>query len=116
MVGAHKIETINETVMVAFFTEKSKAFKPSTMWSEYSKLKSTIALNRDVDISKFSKVTRFLKRKQVGHVYKKSKVLRFDDFCKFIGEANDNENLLLKVKLKKCQQKSKFLIISLRWF
>lgn len=93
-----KIHKITEKVMLAYFNNKSKNYKAPTMWSEYSKLKCMINLNRNVDISKFASLIAFLKRKSVGHRAKKSKVLTKSEFEKFILEADDNEFLLMKVK------------------
>jgi hypothetical protein len=52
--GLRKLECISEKVMLAYFMQRSKLLKPSTMWSEYSKLRTTIYLNKKVDISKFN--------------------------------------------------------------
>ena len=49
-----KVKIISEKVMLCFFNEKSAVVKSSTMWSEYSKLKCMIYMERRVDISKFN--------------------------------------------------------------
>lgn len=98
--NGRQVKVITEKVMLAFFNEKSKCIKSSTMWSEYSKLKSMIYLEHLVDISKFHGLIVFLKRMNVGHIAKKSMVLTKHDFDKFILEADDGEFLMLKVILE----------------
>lgn len=49
---AKKINSLSETVLLAYFSEKAKKVKPSTLWSYYSMLKSTILVNENCDISK----------------------------------------------------------------
>lgn len=46
------INSVSETVLMAYFSEKSKKVKPSTIWSYYSMLKSTLQINENCDISK----------------------------------------------------------------
>ncbi|KAH0816055.1 hypothetical protein GEV33_006736 [Tenebrio molitor] len=71
--------------MLAYFMQRSKLLKPSTMWSEYSKLRTTIYLNR--------------KRQSEGYRGKKSKVFTKDEVHAFLKEANDETYLMLKVLL-----------------
>ena len=61
---------INEDTVLAYFYEKSKRIKPSSLWSEYSMVKSTLLINDNVDISKFEKLKAFLKRQSVFCVKK----------------------------------------------
>jgi hypothetical protein len=92
-----KVTTVTGQVISAYFNDKSKVWASSTLWSEYSKLKCTIYAHQCIDISTFKDVTSFLKRKNVGHVAKKSKILRKDDFEKFLVEADDEKYLMFKV-------------------
>jgi hypothetical protein len=87
--GLRKLECISEKVMLAYFMQRSKLLKPSTMWSEYSKLRTTIYLNKKVDISKFNNLIAFLKRQSEGYRGKKSKVFTKDEVHAFLKEAND---------------------------
>lgn len=81
-------------VILAYLNERSKMWAPSSLWSEYSKLKCTIYAHQAVDISKFKDVITFLKRKNVGHVGKKSKILGKDHFEKYLMEADDEKSIL----------------------
>lgn len=87
----------NENVVLAYFNDEFKSYKPSTLWSYYSMLKSTILVEKDVDISKFSKVIAYLKRKNAGFKPKKSKILSREQIDKFLLEAPDELYLLTKV-------------------
>jgi hypothetical protein len=98
--GLRKLECISEKVMLAYFMQRSKLLKPSTMWSEYSKLRTTIYLNKKVDISKFNNLIAFLKRQSEGYRGKKSKVFTKDEVHAFLKEANDETYLMLKVQEK----------------
>lgn len=104
-----KIETINEEVLLAYFLRKSVVMKPSTLWSEYSKLRTTIYVNKNVDIKKFTNLIAFLKRESDGYVPKKPKMFTKNQIEKFLMEADDKEFLMMKVK-------QSFIYICLRVF
>lgn len=71
--------------------------KSSTLWSIYSMLKATISLKENIDISKYSNLTAYLKRKSVGYRAKKSKVFKRSEINQFISEAPDEIYLMMKV-------------------
>lgn len=93
----NRVNSFTERVMLAFFEDKSKSFKPSTLWSTYSKLKATLLINNSVDIGKYSKLIAYLKQKSVGYKPKKSQTFSRDEINKFLMEAPDNKNLMFKV-------------------
>lgn len=92
-----KLNKISENVMLAYFKLLSEKYKSSTLWSIYSKLKSTIQLHHDVDLSKFVKLKLLLKQKNVGYKAKKSKIFSKEELTKFFAEAPDKQYLLIKV-------------------
>lgn len=92
-----KSKTITEMVMLAYFQERSTKYKPNTLWSEYSKLRTMIHLRTKVDISTFFQLTAFLKRQSKGYLPKKSKAFLRDELHRFLLEADDEKFLLLKV-------------------
>lgn len=94
-----KNKTIDEKVMLAYFQIKSSEYKPNTLWSLYSKLRTMIHLNTKVDISSFVQLFGFLKRLSKGYVPKKSKTFKREEIDRFFGEADDEKFLLMKVKL-----------------
>lgn len=55
--------SFSENVLLAFFKEKSLIWKPSTLWSQYSMLKSMIHLNHQIRLDSYLKLITFLKRK-----------------------------------------------------
>ena len=92
------VKCINETVILAYFSEKSKTSKASTLWSHYSMLKSTLIINKNIDI-KYPKVIAFLNKKSTGYKAKKSKVFTCEEVNKFLHEADDNTFLMMKVNI-----------------
>jgi hypothetical protein len=49
---SRNIKGVSEEVLLSYFAEKVKKYKASTLWSCYSKLKSTLLIKEQVDISK----------------------------------------------------------------
>ncbi len=49
----NKCEGVSETIMLAYFSHKMKTAKSSTLWSLYSKLKATISIKENIDISRY---------------------------------------------------------------
>lgn len=94
-----RVHKISENVLLAYFGQKAKVMKSSSLWSTYSMLKATIKLKNDIDIKTFYKLTAFLKRESVGYKPKKSKTLSHHNISKFLLEAHDSEFLMKKVVL-----------------
>jgi integrase len=91
------ITKTSEKVLLAYLEEKSKKLKPPTLWSHFSMLKATLNIKENIDVRKFPKLVPYLKNKSVGYRGKKSKVLTREDVNKFIEEADNANNLLMKV-------------------
>lgn len=92
-----KESNYTENVFLAYFSEKSEFRKPSSLWSHYSMLKATVNLHHNIDISKYSKLITFLKRRSDGYKPKKSKILSRNDIERFLKEAPDDLYLMIKV-------------------
>lgn len=92
--------SFSENVVMAYFLELCSKMKSSTLWANYSMLKSTLAIKHDVNISKFPKLRSLLKRQSEGYKAKKSKILTKEEVNKFILEASDKEYLMIKVSYK----------------
>lgn len=93
----HKTSSSSETVLLAYFNELSRKYKPTSLWSTYSMLKSTMKIKEKIDISRYAQLTALLKQKSVGFKSKKSKVLRSEEINKFLTEAPDAVYLATKV-------------------
>lgn len=91
-----KVKTVSESALLAYFSEKAKVQRSSTLWSHYSMLRTTISIKQNVDISKYTNLLAFLKRQAEGYQAKKSKIFMKDDFNRFLKEA-DNSYLAIKV-------------------
>lgn len=92
-----KNKNYTESVLLAYFLEKSKYYKPSTMWSYYSMLKATLNVHDNIDISRYARLIAFLKRKSDGYKPKKSKILSREEIELFLREAPDDLYLMMKV-------------------
>lgn len=93
------IKKFTESVLLAYFAENSKKMKSSTLWSSYSMLKTCLIVQDNVDISKFSKLIAFLKRKSVGYRAKKSRIFTRTEISRFLLEAPDESFLMMKVNI-----------------
>lgn len=100
-------KTFSENVFLAYFNEKSETWKPSTLWAQYSMLRSMMNLNNQIDISSYKKLLAFLKMKAKGFQSKKAAVFTREEIQKFLTEAPDAEYLAAKVKHKKSINKIK---------
>ena len=90
-------EGLSENVLMAYFTEIAQQLSPSTLWSRYSMLKNTLQANNNVDISTYTELNAFLKKKSIGFTSKKSKTLTADEISKFLNDAPDEQYLATKV-------------------
>ncbi|KAJ8914224.1 hypothetical protein NQ315_003587, partial [Exocentrus adspersus] len=93
------LDEMNENVFLAYFNEKSKTVRASTIWANYSMLKSMVIIKNNIDISQYSKLKAFLKRKNDGYKPKKSKVLTVEQVDQFLSQAPDDQFLMVKVAL-----------------
>lgn len=81
----------SENVLLAYFSERSKRYKPSTLWSHFLMLKANFIVEHNTDIGKFSKLIALWK--QYVNAYKKMET--------FITATSNNEYLMVKVVLIK---------------
>lgn len=88
-----------ENVLLAYFQQKSKVQKPSSLWSQYSMLRTMLSKNKNVDISRYNNLIAFLKRQSEGYKAKKSKVLTKENIENFLTKADDQHFLMMKVCL-----------------
>lgn len=94
-----RVKVITEEVLLAYFEQKSRVYKSSTLWSLYSMLRTTLSMKKNIDIKKFVSLIAFIKRKSVGQLSKKSSVLTKSEVETFLKEADDTTYLMMKVKL-----------------
>ncbi|XP_033216854.1 uncharacterized protein LOC117172760 isoform X4 [Belonocnema kinseyi] len=88
-----------ETILMAYFDELSKKYKPSSLWSIYSMLKRTLNIKEKIDIGAYPLLTAYLKKQSAGFHSKKTHVFSSEDVHKFLTEAPDYEFLATKVAL-----------------
>ncbi|KAJ8968472.1 hypothetical protein NQ317_009227, partial [Molorchus minor] len=92
-------QVYSENVLLAYFSENAKNYKSSTLWAQYSMVKSCLIIYDNIDISKFPKLIAFLKRTGDGYQAKKSKILTKSEIDRFLSSADDKEFLMIKVGL-----------------
>lgn len=92
-----KIKSFSESVFLTYFNGLSAKIKPSTLWSRYSMLKSTLKVKHNIDLKRFHNLTSFLKRQSQGFKSKKSKVFTSYEVETFLNEAPDEIYLAVKV-------------------
>lgn len=93
------IKSFSENVILAYFADLSTKLKSSTLWSNYSMIRSMLVVKNNVDIAKYQKLRVFLKRKSDGYKAKKSKILTMEYVQQFILEASDDSFLVTKVSM-----------------
>ncbi|XP_072929406.1 uncharacterized protein [Epargyreus clarus] len=94
-----KKESFSEIVFLEYFKALAKDRLPSTLWSTYSMLKTTVRMKNNINMRTFKKLSEFLKAKAKGHKNKISNVLTSENVKTFLNEAPDEEYLLPKVAL-----------------
>lgn len=93
------VRNIDESVMIAFFGQLCEKFAASTVWSQYSMIKASLIAKRDIDISKYKRLTAMLKQNSVGYKPKKAKILTAREVETFLANAPDEIHLITKVNL-----------------
>lgn len=92
-----KATSFSEPLLLAYFAHLSKKKKPSTLWNNYSMLRTTINVNNNVDIGAYQKLKSCLKRQSDNFTPKKHRTLTSEDINRFLQHAPDSKYLLVKV-------------------
>ncbi|KAJ8921370.1 hypothetical protein NQ315_002986 [Exocentrus adspersus] len=90
---------ITEEVLLAYFFNVEKHFAASSMWTKYSMLKSMLKVHKGIDISKYGKLTSYLKVGSRKYKTKKAKILERNQIEEFLKKAPNVEYLQVKVEL-----------------
>jgi hypothetical protein len=93
-----RVKRVNEEVLLAYFEQKSRTFKGSTLWSIYSMLRPTLNVDKKIEIKNSLSLIAFIKRKSVGQVSKKSSVFVKLEVEKLLKEADNSTYLLMTVR------------------
>lgn len=95
--ASKSIKSFSENVLLAYFGKLSENYKPSSLWSIFSMLRSLLNLKHNIDVSRYNKLRAFLKRKSTGFQSKKSCTLTPREISTFLTTAPDKVFLLEKV-------------------
>ncbi|KAJ8976936.1 hypothetical protein NQ317_015405 [Molorchus minor] len=90
------VQVYSENVLLTYFSENAKNYKSSTLWAQYSMVKSCLIIYDNIDISKFPKLIAFLKITGDGY---QAKILTKSEIDRFLSSADDKEFLMIKVRL-----------------
>lgn len=96
----NNVNSFSEDVLLRYFEELAKKVAPSTLWTQYSMLRSTMDFNNNIDLTQYVKLKAFLKSKSLGYKPRKSKVLSPLEIKRFLNEAPDDTYLLHKVSFE----------------
>ncbi|KAF7987960.1 hypothetical protein HCN44_004776 [Aphidius gifuensis] len=91
-----KIKKTTEDGLLVYFNELNEKYKPSTMYSRYSMLRTTILRNEQIDIATYTRLKFFLKKESVGYRPTKSKAFTAADVERFLNTAPEDEYLAIK--------------------
>lgn len=91
-------EAITEEVLLSYFFYVKKRFAASSMWTKYSMLKAMLKVHKCIDISKYGRLTSYLKAESRGYKPKKAKILERNQIEEFLKKASDEEYLQVKVE------------------
>ena len=94
-----KIRTTSssENILMAYFTELKKKYKPSSLWNYYSILKKTLTIKEKIDIGQYCALISLLKKEAKGFQSRKARVFTVAQMNKFLQEAPDIQYLAHKV-------------------
>lgn len=98
---SYRTTSLDEKVIMSYFSEKSSQYKPSTLWSIYSMLKKTFIVKHNVDLKSYCRLRAFLKTNSDGFQSKKSLVFTPEELNNFILNAPNITFLAMKVNNEK---------------
>ncbi|CAB0039183.1 unnamed protein product [Trichogramma brassicae] len=90
----------NNLIVYFKYLKETRKLSPSTLWSIWSMLRSTLSTNEDIDIKQFQRLKNLVKNNSKGYKPKKSSVFQWKEIMKFIEEAPDEQYLATKISLR----------------
>lgn len=96
-----KIDSFCEEVLLVYFKELSEKYASSTLWVNYSMLRSTLSIHHNINMASYVRLRNFLKRtsKSFQSIQSTTKTFTTKEINKFISEAPDAIYLVTKVAL-----------------
>ncbi|XP_011308819.1 uncharacterized protein [Fopius arisanus] len=91
------LNNIDQDIMLAYFDELKGKYKPTCLWATYSKLRSTISAQHNVNIHNFLQLIQFLKIAKKGYRSVQALALTEEQVKKFLLTAPDEIYLDTKV-------------------
>ncbi|KAF7987146.1 hypothetical protein HCN44_001336 [Aphidius gifuensis] len=96
---SRKINSMSEDVLMVYFNHLvvDTNIAPSTAWTRWSMIKSTLQQYHNVDIGNYNKLKAFVERYQKGYKPKKSEIFTAEDMKNFCEKADDRQHLADKM-------------------
>lgn len=93
----HKASSFSENILIVYFNELSKKYKPTTLWAKWSMLRAILNLRNAVDINKYINLKTFFKNYAKGYKPKKANPFTLNQIKSFLEKADDHIYLVMKV-------------------
>ncbi|XP_065168248.1 uncharacterized protein [Atheta coriaria] len=95
----NNLTSSSEEVLLIYFKELATKYKPSSLWTQYSMVKSTLNIHENVNVDKYRKLTAFLKTQSQGFTPKKACKFTLQNIDEFLRTASQYKYLPTKVAL-----------------
>lgn len=95
----NNVQKSSPNIIKAYILHMQDKYKPSSMWTKLSMLKSMLLRHENINLENFPEIKIYMKKISKNHIPKKAYVFSHDDYTKFLLEAPDNEYLIHKVCL-----------------
>lgn len=86
-----------ENNLLIYFHKMKEKFQPSTLWSVYSMLKTTLYSEENIQIKDFVHLNSLIKKNSKGYRPKQSLAFVWEHIIKFMNDAPDIAYLAMKV-------------------
>lgn len=97
----NNLTSSSEEVLLIYFKELATKYKPSSLWTQYSMVKSTLNIHENVNVDKYRKLTAFLKTQSQGFTPKKACKFTLQNIDEFLRTASQYKYLPTKVCFKR---------------
>lgn len=93
----NKATSFSENILIVYFNELAKKYRPTTLWAKWSMLRTTLNLKEGIDINTYNNLKTYLKNHAKGYKPKKAKSFTLEQIKTFIENAENNIYLAVKV-------------------
>jgi site-specific recombinase XerD len=91
------LQSVTGSVLCAYFKAHEAKYKPSTMWTHFSAIKSVLVSEHNVSVTGVEAVTKFLKSKSAQQVKKRAPIFSQQDISLYLTSAPNSSCLHYKL-------------------